>query len=129
MSYQRYARDMTAAETPKPLPLHLKVAATVRAEMARAGLLQTDLAYALGLAQQAVSARLRGKTPFTLADIDALADLFGTTAEDLVAGVPSPRVGIAPARKPENPRRPKSTGASRGAVVAGTGFEPVTSGL
>ena len=31
--------------------------------------------------------------------------------------------------KPESPRRPKSAGASRGAVVAGTGFEPVTSGL
>ncbi len=92
---------MTTARTFGPdenPPLHIKVASTVRAELARVGLRQIDLARALGMTQQAVSARLRGATPFGLSDLEVLSEMLGISPADLVAGTPGVRIGIPQAR-------------------------------
>ena len=51
--------------------------ANVRAEMARQGITQTVLAEKLGLSQTQVSARLRGRVPFDINEITAVADMLG----------------------------------------------------
>lgn len=60
------------------------IAAAVRAAMRARGVRQVDVALALGLSQPAVSARLNGRTPFTLADLERLADLLGVTVSELL---------------------------------------------
>ena len=50
-------------------PPSKRVAANIRAEMARQGLTQAILAKKLGRAQQSVSRRLSGNTRFTLEDV------------------------------------------------------------
>ena len=59
-------------------------AATVREELARRGIRQVDVALALGLSQPAISDRLRGRTPFTLADLERLAELLGVNVAELL---------------------------------------------
>lgn len=61
--------------------------ANVRGEMARKGVTQVDLASALGVSQAAVSARLRGVTPFDINELATIAALLGVTVERLVEGV------------------------------------------
>lgn len=61
--------------------------ANVRGEMARKGVNQTQMAEALGISQAAVSARLRGVTPFDINELAAIARLLGVTVERLVEGV------------------------------------------
>lgn len=56
--------------------LAVLVAENVRAETARAGLTQTDVAHALGMAQSAVSARWRGARQWQLEDLERVAALL-----------------------------------------------------
>jgi transcriptional regulator with XRE-family HTH domain len=87
---------MTTAQepvaTPEPISIDLayRVARNVRAEARRNGETQAQLAEVLGVAQQAVSARMTGKTPLTLRQLDALAAHWGMTPVDLIAGTPAP---------------------------------------
>jgi transcriptional regulator with XRE-family HTH domain len=60
------------------------VAAAVRAELARRGLRQQAVALALGLSQPAISDRLRGRTPFTLDDLERLARLLDIDPAELL---------------------------------------------
>lgn len=53
---------------------------------------QAQLAARLGLAQSAVSARLRGETRFSIDEVEVIADLLGVTINDIVA---TPAVGAA----------------------------------
>ncbi len=53
------------------------VAANIRAELARAGISQVSLTASLGITQQALSRRLLGKTPFSVDETFAIADLLG----------------------------------------------------
>lgn len=53
--------------------LNDRVAAEVRAELARRQMTQQDLAAIVGMSQASVSERLRGKTMFTLDDIERFA--------------------------------------------------------
>jgi transcriptional regulator with XRE-family HTH domain len=71
-------------EIHRPESLADAVAANIRAEVARAGVRQQDLARALGMSQPAVSDRFRGITAWTLNEVEAVARLLGTTASDLV---------------------------------------------
>lgn len=50
---------------------------------------QRRVAPAIGLSQQALSDRLIGRTPFTLADLDRLAEYLGVTVVELLAPPPS----------------------------------------
>lgn len=61
--------------------------ANVRGEMARKGINQTAMADALGVSQAAVSARLRGVTPFDINELATIARLLDVTVERLVEGV------------------------------------------
>lgn len=56
----------------------------IRAEMSRRGLSQTAVATRLGISQAAMSARIRGVTPFDLNEVVQLADLFGMTVDGLL---------------------------------------------
>lgn len=62
------------------------VGATVRAELARAGKSQTDLAAVLGVTQTAVSKRLRGVTPFDVNELALVANALDLDMSVLIAG-------------------------------------------
>lgn len=61
--------------------------ANVRGEMARKGVTQVKLAHALGISQAAVSARLRGQTPFDINELAQIARLLDVSIERLIEGV------------------------------------------
>lgn len=60
------------------------VAAQVRAEMARRGLKQRQLAEALGVSQQAVSPKYNGHRAYSQRDIWAICDWLGITVVQLL---------------------------------------------
>jgi transcriptional regulator with XRE-family HTH domain len=53
-----------------------RVAANIRAEVARQQIPQTRLAAALGLSQQAISRRLLGRTSLTVDELEAFASIL-----------------------------------------------------
>lgn len=59
----------------------------VRAEMARKRVSQTALGRHLGMSQAAVSAKLRGQTPFTIDQLASVAALLEVPLETLTEGV------------------------------------------
>lgn len=61
--------------------------ANVRGEMARKGINQTRVAEALGVSQAAVSARLRGVTPFDVNELVIIARLLDVPMDRLLEGV------------------------------------------
>lgn len=56
----------------------------VRAEMARAGVSQIDLAERVGLSQSGLSKRLRGVVPFDVNELDSIATALGVPAVSLL---------------------------------------------
>lgn len=58
--------------------------ANVRAEMARRGVTQETLARKIGLSQAAVSARLRGRTPFDVNELTQISAILGVPAASLL---------------------------------------------
>ena len=64
--------------------------------MGRFGLKHHDLTPVLGVTRTQVSQRLRGHKPFTLRDIELVADFFGTT--------PAFFLGYANEPRPSRPR-------------------------
>jgi transcriptional regulator with XRE-family HTH domain len=60
------------------------VADNVRAAMARRRITQSDLATALGVSQPAVSARLAGRTPFTVAELATAARVVDVPLSQLL---------------------------------------------
>ncbi|MDO5066341.1 MAG: helix-turn-helix domain-containing protein [Propionibacteriaceae bacterium] len=75
-----------------------------------------DLALALGVTPSVAGRKLRGEVAWTLQDLFAAAEMLGL----------DPR-GLLPSRRTENPDQVDLVGIPD--LVAGTGFEPVTSGL
>ena len=59
-------------------------AAAVREALRARGIRQHTAARVLGLSQPALSDRFRGRTPFTLADLDRIADHLGVTVAELL---------------------------------------------
>ena len=68
-----------------------RVVEEVRATMARFGLHQAELAALLGVSQGHASRKLRSVTPFTLDEVDLLADWFQTTPAYLMGHASEPR--------------------------------------
>lgn len=62
---------------PNTREFHMRVAAEIRAEMARQHKLQRELGAALGLSQPQVGKRLRGTIPFDVAELDRVAEFLG----------------------------------------------------
>jgi transcriptional regulator with XRE-family HTH domain len=69
-----------------------RVAANVRAELARAGKNQSDLARAMDISRQNVSQRLLGRSAFKAEEIVRIAHWLGVSTETLLAGVLVERV-------------------------------------
>ena len=61
------------------------VAANIRAEGARRGWTQSDVATRLGQSRMWVSDRYRGRTPWTIDELDRVAELLGLDTVDLLA--------------------------------------------
>lgn len=61
--------------------------ATIRAEMARQRITQTELAIALSIPQTQVSARLRGAVEWRVTELLSVADLLGVPASTLLADI------------------------------------------
>jgi len=68
-----------------------KVAAEVRASLARSGMPQSDLAQATGMSNASLSRKLKGRQPFYLDELMMIAPILGTSASALVAA--AERVG------------------------------------
>ena len=62
-----------------------RVAANVRAELARNELRQDKVVSALCLSQSAVSRRLKGQVDFTVTELSVVAKLVGLEPQDLLA--------------------------------------------
>ena len=60
------------------------LSANVRAELARRGQGQRELAHALGLSRAAVSNRLNGKTPWTVDELEIVAQGLGVEPASLL---------------------------------------------
>lgn len=74
-----------------------RVAAEVRAHTARQGLMQKDLAKALGQNPSGITNRMRGRVAFTLDELAVLAELFGIEPADLMpSGEEVRRQGLEP---------------------------------
>lgn len=91
------------------------VAATIRAEASRRGLTQKDLNRAIGMSPTTMSARWNGIRPWALDELADVAELFGCSVPELIAG------DIA--QEMQNPRR---WIAPRGAAARSKGLEPPT---
>jgi len=61
-----------------------EVGKKIRAAMAYAGISQTELAKHLGTNQASVSARLRGRTPFNINELTAIAQHLNMPLSDLM---------------------------------------------
>lgn len=82
-----------------------------------------------GVGQCVVSRKLRGHVSWTAEELSVMAELFGLSIDDLMptraadgSWVPAPYV-------PGTRKSPAPAGAGDSVLVAGTGFEPATSGL
>lgn len=72
-----------------------RVAAEVRAELARRQITQQQFAPVIGLSQASLSDRMRGKTPFTIEDLGRIAEALRIHPAVLVGGYdPSPGRGV-----------------------------------
>lgn len=60
------------------------IAGAVRAEMARARKKSSDLSVALGLSRVTVGGRLSGAYPFTIPELDKVAEFLGLTTQDIM---------------------------------------------
>ena len=87
---------MTVLSLPKrnhSAPLKERVAEEIRALAARyksEGVNQTALASVIGVSQSQISKRLRGKTPFTLTELELIAEFFGVDAAELLGAPRDP---------------------------------------
>lgn len=63
------------------------LAANIRAELARIGKTQSDLADHLGITRQALSQRLLGRVDFRMGEVTATANFLNTTISALVGEV------------------------------------------
>ena len=83
------------------------VASNIRAESARRGVVQSDIASALGVQQGTISRRWRGGRAWPLEDLPTVADMLGVSVAYLVTDNSGASAPFAPP----------------------TGLEPATSGL
>lgn len=94
---------MSILQSVPPLRLTDLVAAEVRAEMARQQVTQVQLSRSIGMSQQSLSERLRGKTPFTTDDLEKVAGALRVHPARLLGGHgdgPQPPAGTT-ARYPD----------------------------
>lgn len=67
--------------------LNASTAREVRAEMSRQGISQVELAKAIGIAQNSISRRLTGKVPFSLPEIESIAQVLDVPVDQLLPAI------------------------------------------
>jgi transcriptional regulator with XRE-family HTH domain len=67
-----------------------RIAATVRAEAARRQITQAHMAEKLGRSQTFVSRRLLGRVPFSIDELDQLAEILAVPLAELIGAAPTP---------------------------------------
>ena len=72
----------------EPIPLSVKIAARVRGLAAEKNITQMQLAAALGIAQPAVSRRMRGITPWSLDELAVLGQLLDVQFAVIIGELP-----------------------------------------
>lgn len=70
-----------------PLTKPETISRNIRAEMARAGVTQAQLAVAIALSQSAISRRLSGEADWTVIELYAVAEALGCDPHALLSGV------------------------------------------
>ena len=105
------------------------VGMTVNQVMFTQGVTRAELARRIGISAPSVSMKLRGQVGWSLEDIFDTAAALGLSVEQVLptraadgSWVPAPYV-------PGTQKSPAPAGAGDRVLVAGTGFEPATSGL
>lgn len=96
--------------------IYESIGITIQSALFRRRLRNKDLAEALGVTPSVAGKKLRGDVAWSLQDVFAAAQLLDVDVAT-----------ILPRKKAENPDQLPLAGIPD--VVAGTGFEPVTSGL
>ena len=112
---------MSESRGDSPTP-HLRIAAEVRAQLARQRLSGRRAAFALGWKQPYIARRLSGDIPFDVNDLTALADLLGLPVSEFFE-VPSTRERVLESALIPTPVlqfkiRPTLTLRSQGALAA-----------
>jgi Helix-turn-helix domain len=79
-----YDDPMVTSDNESKPPLREAIAAEIRAHMARQRRSGRSVAFELGWKQAYMSRRLTGATPFTLDDLEALADVLGMPMRTLL---------------------------------------------
>ena len=93
------------------------------------GLTRADLGKILGIAGANISSRLHGKAKWTAEDLLATSTYFGVSVDALMPR-PDGAGGWVPAAYVPGARKgPVSVETGPSGLVAGTGFEPATSGV
>ncbi len=91
---------------------------------------QETLALVLSLSKSTISRKLRGKVPWTAVELSLVADFFSLNESDLTPKRDTKGDWIPANYVPGHAKSPVLNEENRAsAVVAGTGFEPATSGL
>lgn len=65
-------------------PTSERIASNVRAEMARRRITQTEIAKKAGIPQSGLSRRLVGSTPFTVNEIERIAEVLDIQVNELI---------------------------------------------
>ncbi len=73
----------------KPATLSQQVAKAIESEMARSALSLNVVAERSGIPRSTLSRRLIGASPFTLSEVEALAQVFGVARSKLLSGAAS----------------------------------------
>jgi len=60
------------------------IASNIRAELARRGITQIEVAEALGITLSAASRRIRGRIPISAVELKQFAELLGVSADSLL---------------------------------------------
>lgn len=113
----------------KLMTINEAIGATIAQYMFRFGVSRADLGAVLGVAGANVSLRLHGKSKWTAEDLISVACYFDVDLDDL-RPTPDGMGGWIPAPFiPGKAKAPAAKATEANEVVAGTGFEPATSGL
>ncbi|WP_370427865.1 helix-turn-helix domain-containing protein [Actinomyces denticolens] len=108
------------------------VGAAVNQYLLTNNLTRAQVGQFLGVAGSNISQRLRGRISWPAEDVFKLAQAFGVTVDDLMPSQMATDEGVTWVPAPYVPgqqKAPAPAGAGASGLVAGTGFEPATSGL
>lgn len=99
-------------------PTNQRIIHEVGALIGRHRLTQKELATAIGIGQQAMSQRMTGHTPFTIADLEAISAYFDVPITSLFSP-PESGGNVAPVNRPSSSRKGPRGGSRTGRMLTG----------